>query len=176
MVRIAQLPPSSSNFLEALKSLACIFGGNNEELDQTTKIQALAFANVIDGVLINYGNAYRVGFDMTNMSNMAMIGNNSIPGPMAMSNPATGSNSGASNMNMNMQSMNSSVNKMSTTQHVSEKNCVESMNMNGGQGSYIGDDVEVTKTGATKVDKVMTAEFIIDNNSICANKIFDSVP
>ena len=122
MVRIAQLPPSSSNILEALKSLASMFGGNNEELDQTTKIQALAFASVIDGVLINYGNAYRVGFDMTNMSNMAMIGNNSIPGPMAMSNPATGSNSGASNMNMNMNmnSMNRSSNNM--TEHGGELN------------------------------------------------------
>ena len=57
-----------------------------------------------------------------------------------------------------------------------EKNCVESMNMNGRQGAYVGDDVKVTKTGATKVDKVMTAEFIIDNNFICANKIFDSAP
>jgi len=75
---------------------------------------------VIDGVLINYGNAYRVGFDMTNMSNMAMIGNNSIPGPMAMSNPATGSNSGASNMNMNMNSMNRSSNNM--TEHGGEMN------------------------------------------------------
>ena len=120
MVRIAQLPPSSSNFLEALKSLGSIFGGNNEELDQTTKIQALAFANVIDGVLINYGNAYRVGFDMTNMSNMVMIGNNSSPGSMVMNNPVTGNNSGTSNMNMNMQSMNTSSNTMTMTEHGGE--------------------------------------------------------
>jgi len=55
-----------------------------------------------------------------------------------------------------------------------ERNCVESMNMNGGEGAYIGDDIKVTKTGATKVDKVMTVEFIIDSNSVCANKIFDT--
>ena len=120
MVRIAQLPPSSANFLEALKSLGGIFGGNNEELDQNTKLQALAFANVIDGVLINYGNAYRVGFDMTNMSNMAMMGNNSNPSSTARSNPVTGSNSGASNMNMNMNSMNRSSNNM--TEHGGEMN------------------------------------------------------
>lgn len=120
MVRIAQLPPSSSNFLEALKSLGSIFGGNNEELDQNTKIQALAFANVIDGVLINYGNAYRVGFDMTNMSNMAMIGNNNKPSSIARNNPVTGTNSGASNMNMNMNSMNRSSYNM--TEHGGEMN------------------------------------------------------
>ena len=57
-----------------------------------------------------------------------------------------------------------------------EKNCVESMNMNGGEGTYIGDNIKVTKTGATKVDKVMTVEFIIDNNSVCASKIFDTAP
>ena len=68
-----------------------------------------AFANVIDGMLINYGKAYRVGFDMTNMSNMVMIGNNSSPSSMVMSNPVTGNNSGPSNMNLNMNSMNSSL-------------------------------------------------------------------
>jgi hypothetical protein len=55
-----------------------------------------------------------------------------------------------------------------------ERYCVESMNMNGGQGAYIGNDIKVTRTGATKVDKVMTVEFIIDNNSVCASKIFDT--
>lgn len=59
-----------------------------------------------------------------------------------------------------------------------EKNCVESMNMNAGAGSDINDTVKVTKTNATKLDKVMTAEFAISeaNGSICADKIFDSAP
>jgi DNA-directed RNA polymerase subunit F len=81
MVRMAQVQPSSSNFLEEVtKFLGNIFGGGSgdtEGKDQNTKLEALALANVIDGVLINYGNAYRVGFDMTNMSNMVMIGNSS---------------------------------------------------------------------------------------------------
>ena len=120
MVRIAQLPPSSSNLIEALKSLASIFGGNNQELDQETKLQALAFANVIDSVLTSYGKAYGIGFDMTNMSNMAMIGNNSNPSSMVRSSPVTESNSGANNMNMNMSSMNISSNNM--TEHDGEMN------------------------------------------------------
>jgi hypothetical protein len=120
MVRIAQLPPSSSNIIEALKSLGSIFGGSNDELDQDTKIQALAFANVIDSVLTNYGKACGIGFDMTNMSNMAMIGNSNNPGSMVKSNPVTRSNSGASNVNMtmNMNSINISSNNM--TEHDAE--------------------------------------------------------
>jgi hypothetical protein len=118
MVRIAQLPPSSSNIIEALKSLGSIFGGSTDELDQDTKIQALAFANVIDSVLTNYGKAYGIGFDMTNMSNMAMTVNNSNPSSMVKSNPVTGSNSSISNMNMNMNSMNISSNN--TSQHDGE--------------------------------------------------------
>ena len=101
IVRIAQVQPSSSNILEgAIKSLESIFGGSNtdQELDQNTRLQALAFANVIDEVLINYGKAYHVGFDMTNMSNMVMTGNNSSPSSMVMSNPVSGNNSGTSNM------------------------------------------------------------------------------
>ena len=59
-----------------------------------------------------------------------------------------------------------------------EKNCVESMNMNAGTGADINDSVKVTKTNATKLDKVMTAEFTIGNKdgSVCATKIFDSAP
>jgi hypothetical protein len=79
-VRMTQVQPSSSNFLEGVKKfLGNIFGGSNmEEKDQNTKLEALALANVIDGVLINYGNAYRVGFDMTNMSNMVMMGTTAV--------------------------------------------------------------------------------------------------
>ncbi len=121
-VRMAQVQPTSSSFLEGVtKLLGNIFGGSDTEgKDQNTKLEALALANVIDGMLINYGNAYHVGFDMTNMSNMVMIGNSSSPSSIVMNNPATGNNSGPSNMNM--QSMNTSFNNMTTTQHVSEKN------------------------------------------------------
>jgi hypothetical protein len=57
-----------------------------------------------------------------------------------------------------------------------DNNCIGSMDMKG--GTEIGDTVKLTKTKATKVDKVMTAEFSINNNdgSICATKIFDSFP
>lgn len=59
-----------------------------------------------------------------------------------------------------------------------EKNCVESMNMNAGAGAEVSDTVKVTKTNATKLEKVMTAEFTISNEdgSVCATKIFDSAP
>ena len=151
IVRIAQLQPTSSNFLEgALKSLGSIFGGSNtnEERDEDTKLQAIAFANVIDGMLINYGKAYRVGFDMTNMSNMVMIGNNSSPSSMVMSNPVTGNNSGASNMNMNMNSMNSSFNNM--TGHAGE--------MNTGYSLVNVSDYQSAQALATKAFEVFSAK------------------
>jgi hypothetical protein len=121
-VRMAQVQPTSSNPLEgAMNFLGNIFGGSSAEVkDQDAKLEALALANVIDGLLINYGNAYHVGFDMTNMSNMVMIGNSSSPGSMVMNNPATGNNSGPSNMKM--QSMNTSSDTMTMTQHGGEMN------------------------------------------------------
>jgi hypothetical protein len=128
MVRLGQVQPSSSNFLEQLKSLLSIFrGNNNEEPDQNAEVQALAFANVIDAVLINYGNAYRVGFDMTNMSNMEMIGSNGSGSSMVMNNPPTGNNSGAGDINMSMHPMNMSMHPMNTssnsmTQHGGDMN------------------------------------------------------
>ena len=60
-----------------------------------------------------------------------------------------------------------------------EKNCVESMNMNEDVGADVGDDqVKVTNTNVTKLDKVMTVEFTINNSdgSVCATKVFDSAP
>jgi hypothetical protein len=69
--------------------------------DKTT--QALAFADLVDSVLINYGNAYAVDFDMTNMSNMAMMeGRDSSS--MSMNNTAN-DDSNRSNNSMNMDSM-----------------------------------------------------------------------
>ena len=119
LVRMAQLQPTSSNFLEGFtKTLGNIFGGDDKEVkEQNAKIEALALANVIDSVLINYGNAYHVGFDMTNMSNMVMIGKNNNA-PMAMNNSVNGNNSATNNMNMNMHTMNTSSN--TTTQHGGE--------------------------------------------------------
>jgi hypothetical protein len=70
----------SSSFIEqGIEFLSSIFGGNdgNEKLDRSSQIKPLAFADLVDSILINYGNAYAVDFDMTNMSNMVMMGRNS---------------------------------------------------------------------------------------------------
>ncbi|HEY7228568.1 MAG TPA: hypothetical protein VH481_10635 [Nitrososphaeraceae archaeon] len=57
-----------------------------------------------------------------------------------------------------------------------KNNCVTSMDMVG--GADVKDVVKLTKTNATKIDKVMTADFAIDNSdgSICATRIFDYFP
>lgn len=167
IVRIAQLQPTSSNFLEgALKSLGSIFGSSNtnQERDQNTNLQALAFANVIDEVLINYGKAYNVGFDMTNMSNMVMTGNNSSPSSMVMSNPVTGNNSSTSNMNMNMPSMNTSSNTMTMTEHGGEMNMGYSLSKISDYQSAQGLAAKAFEIFDTKL-KPMTSS---DNKNVAA--------
>ena len=42
-----------------------------QEQRENSTIRALALANLVDSILRNYGNAFDVGFDLTNMSNMA---------------------------------------------------------------------------------------------------------
>jgi hypothetical protein len=124
LVRMAQLQPDSSNFLEGFtKNLGNIFGGDDKKVkEQNAKIEALALANVIDSVLINYGNAHQVGFDMTNMSNMVMPTNNDNAVSMIMNNSPDGNMSATANMSMNMKmhSLNSSSSAM--TQHDNEMN------------------------------------------------------
>jgi hypothetical protein len=58
---------------------------DQEQRDNAT-IQALAFADLVDSILANYGNAYAVNFDMTNMSNMIMTGSNNNDSLIAMDN------------------------------------------------------------------------------------------
>ncbi|HYO06248.1 MAG TPA: hypothetical protein VER14_04630, partial [Phototrophicaceae bacterium] len=62
-------------------AISSIFGDKKD--NDNTKLHALRVAELVDMVLRNYGNAYAVSFDMTNMSNMAMMDGDSA---MSMSN------------------------------------------------------------------------------------------
>jgi hypothetical protein len=97
----------SSNLLEkGIEFLSGIFGGGggkevDDKVDGNNTIRPLAFADLVDSILINYGNAYAVDFDMTNMSNMGMMNSSS----MMMGGMADDDNSDNS---MNMSSINMS--------------------------------------------------------------------
>ena len=104
---------SSSNFLEkGIEFLRGIFGGNSEGnsknsgdgIKANSTTQSLAFANLVDSILINYGNAYAVDFDMANISNMAMRGGGNSSS-MEMSSTSNDNNSGSMNMNMSSSMM-----------------------------------------------------------------------
>ena len=122
LVRMAQLQPDSSNFLEGLsKTLGSMFAGDDKEIrEQNAKTEALALANVIDSILVNYGDAYQVGFDMTNMSNMVMPSVNDNAVPIVMNNSSDGRMSTTSHMNMTEHFVNTSSNAI--TQHGNELN------------------------------------------------------
>jgi hypothetical protein len=96
-----------------------------EDLENAT-IQALAFADLVNSILENYGNAYAVDFDMTNMSNMVMNGqSNNNMSTMTMSNMDTNGNDNDSNKEMNSMNMSSS-------------STVVGMDVGGGEGSESG--------------------------------------
>jgi hypothetical protein len=104
---------SSSNFLEkGIEFLRGMFGGNSEGnsknsgdgIKANSTTQSLAFADLVDSILINYGNAYAVDFDMTNMSNMAMMGG--VDSSMAMSSTPDDNNRTSMNMDMSSMKMN----------------------------------------------------------------------
>ena len=122
IIRIAQVQPTS-NFLDrATNLLGGLFGGNtgepSSEQVQNSRIEALAFAELMDAVLVNYGKAYNVGYDMTNMSNMIITPSNKTTGSIIMSNTVKSNNSDIGNtnlnmnMSMNMDSMNNSSSPM----------------------------------------------------------------
>jgi hypothetical protein len=119
-IRIKQGQGDPSNFLEkGIEYLRGVFGGGGEEADDKIDVEEttkpIAFADLVDSVLINYGNAYSVDFDMTNMSNMAMIGGNSSSMTMVdMADKNNSNNSSSMNIgstNMTMMNMNSKTNR-----------------------------------------------------------------
>jgi hypothetical protein len=112
---IEQEQGDSSNFLKnGIDFLRGIFGGGSSEkattkVEKNGTIQALAFADLVDSILINYGNAYAVDFDMTNMSNMVTMGNNSSSMTMdGMVDNNRNNNNSNSSMNMGSMDMSSS--------------------------------------------------------------------
>ncbi len=161
LVRMAQLQPDSSNFLEGFtKTLGNIFGGDDKKVkEQNAKIEALALANVIDSVLISYGNAYQVGFDMTNMSNMVMPTKNDNAVSTIIKNSTDGNMSATANMSMNMHSLNSSSSTM--TQHDNEMNDRYSL---VNVSDYQSAQALVEKASKIFNDKLKFAE--IDNKNI----------
>jgi hypothetical protein len=119
-IRIKQGQGDPSNFLEkGIEYLRGVFGGGGEEADDKIDVEEttkpIAFADLVDSVLINYGNAYSVNFDMTNMSNMAMMGGNSSSMTMVdMADKNNSNNSSSMNIgstNMTMMNMNSKTNR-----------------------------------------------------------------
>ena len=161
LVRMAQLQPDSSNFLEGFtKTLGNIFGGDDKKVkEQNAKIEALALANVIDSVLINYGNAYQVGFDMTNISNMVMPTKNGNAISMMMNSSPDGNMSATGNMSMNMHSLNSASSAM--TQHDNEMNDMYSL---VNVSDYQSAQALVVKASNIFNDKLKFTE--IDNKNI----------
>jgi hypothetical protein len=85
------------------------------DVDEIAK--PIAFADLVDSVLINYGNAYSVDSYMTNMSNLAMMGGNSSMAMVDMADKNNSNNSSSMNigsMNMTpftMMNMNSKTNR-----------------------------------------------------------------
>lgn len=141
----------SSNFLEkGIEFLRGIFGGGGSEkadnrIDRNTTIQPLAFADLVDSLLINYGNAYAVDFDMTNMSNMAMMSGNSSS--MVMSGMVNNSINN-SNSSMNMDSMNMS----SSTMNMDS-------NMNRNYSLVDITDYQSAQALVTKAQEIFNTEF-----------------
>ncbi len=91
--------------------ISSVFGGQQESTGNmdASRIPPLRFADLMDGILENYGRAFNVGFDMTNMSNMALMMNNpsnTSDGSSSNNGSTTGNNNtmghmmGMSDMNM----------------------------------------------------------------------------
>lgn len=86
------------------------------QLNNST-IQALRLVELLDRLLTNYGNAYGVGFDMTNMSMMMTVSNDGggNNGVNSLSSTNMNTNVGGANMSMSSMSINDNSSASSST-------------------------------------------------------------
>lgn len=74
---VTQQQAEESNFLNQVAGfLSSIFTGQQQNSDNVS-IHPMRFAELVDSVFRNYGDAYDVDCDMTDMSNIAMKSNDS---------------------------------------------------------------------------------------------------
>lgn len=154
----------TSNFLEkGIEFLRGIFVGSDggegvdDRVDRNNRIKPLAFADLVDSILINYGNAYDVDFDMTDMSNMVMMGGNSS---MAMSGLANGDNNNSGN---NMSSMNTSSTMMNMDSKINKNYSLVNMT-----------DLQSAQALATRASGIFDTELrpmVLKNESNFANNL-----
>ena len=96
IIRISQVQPDSNFIDNVMKFLGSMFSWSTEEPNddqgKNSSINGLVLAELMDSVLINYGTALGVDFDMTNMSNMPLIGRNDNGTSMVINNSESGDN------------------------------------------------------------------------------------
>lgn len=80
MTATRQQAEESSFLNQVVDFFSSIFTGEQQQQDSNSNesIHPMRFAELIDSVLRNYGDAYNVNFDMTDMTNMAMMSDSSF--------------------------------------------------------------------------------------------------
>ncbi|KAA2283196.1 MAG: hypothetical protein AB7V56_03080 [Candidatus Nitrosocosmicus sp.] len=86
---------SSDPFSQISGFFANLFGTANNSNDTSNSIHPIRFADLLDNVLRNYGDAYNVKFDMTDMANMANIASTNDTSSTMSHNMTGNMNSGA---------------------------------------------------------------------------------
>jgi hypothetical protein len=120
---ISLLPQQVGSVDQLVNDIDSILGeAESTRIEQTdlenATIQALAFADLVNSILENYGNAYAVDFDMTNMSNMVM--------------------NGQDNNNMSTNGRDNDSNKEMNSMNMSTSSTVVGMDVGGGEESESG--------------------------------------
>jgi hypothetical protein len=119
ILMISEEQPDSHFTDNVMKFLESIFTWSNDEPNdnqiKNPSTNGLVLAELIDSVLLSYGTAYGVNFDMTNMSNMPLTVSNDDGSSIVTNNSGDGNN-----LRSEIRSTNSSSNKM--TKHSDDMN------------------------------------------------------
>ena len=126
-----------------------------DQLNNST-IQVLAAVELLDGVLRNYGDAFAVEYDMTNMSMMTMGGNNNN----------IGNNGG--NDTANMHSM--------STMNMGGKNNMSMENMSNSDGKLVNiTDYQTAQALAMKVQELFDTQVMTNSLSEGSEPVDQSI-
>jgi hypothetical protein len=117
MTAARQQAEESSFLNQVVGFFSSIFTGEQQQdSNRNESIHPMRFAELIDSVLRNYGDAYNVNFDMTDMTNMALMSDSSL----ADNNSNQSTNTGTMNMSLTMMHTDNRMNGTNTLVNVED--------------------------------------------------------
>ncbi len=163
MTAARQQAEESSFLNQVIGFFSSIFTGEQQQdSNRNESIHPMRFAELIDSVLRNYGDAYNVNFDMTDMTNMAMMSDSSL----VDNNSNQSTNTGTMNMSLTMMHTDNRMNGTNSLVNVEDYQSAQGLAAKSLEVFYNHLNPMMYKNATSVSSSNLESSLILLNNSI----------